>query len=824
MKLFLTPLCVLLCVAVMAQTKIGHITGTVTDDTQKAIEGATVSLLKSKDAVLVKVAVTDKKGTYEFDKIAEGDYVLAITVAGFQKKTTPPFTINASKTSLTIDNIQMAPNAKSLGEVTVTGKRPLIENKIDRMVVNVDAAPTNSGATAMEVLEKSPGVSVDNDGNISLKGKQGVIVMMDGKPTYLSATDLAAVLRNMPASALDQIEIMTNPPAKYDASGNSGIINIKTKKSKTEGFNGSITGGGTMSFYKRENSLLTPVRSSESLNMNYRKGKVNLFGSLNYNYNENKSDLQLTRKLYDSTGKPDITSNQSTIFNGRNNNYTMKVGLDFYKNKKTVIGVVFNGFAFFGRPQNESSQTLTYSDGTIHSVLESTSGSKLNFSNYSGNLNYKHTFDSAGTELTVDLDYIGYSNSTKSQLITETYESVGGPKTGHFELNGDIPSFINIYSAKSDFTRPIDKTMRFDAGVKFSYVDNNNEVGYTHLTNGDWVRDDRSNHFIYQENINAAYVSLNKKWKKFSMQAGLRMENTISKGHQVTTDSTFNRNYTSLFPTTYFSYDANKNNNFTLSFGRRINRPNYQDLNPFIWFLDSLTYRIGNPYLLPQYSYNFELRHSYKNGLTTTLNYAITDDVISQLLKQDELITYLTPDNVAKLVNMGIAVNVPVKPFKWWNMNAYVNVFNNHYTGVIFNSIKNVNDPIDLQYTSFMVNVSNNFNFKKGWSAELSGWYRGKTIEQLTLSDPMYFMTVGGQKNIMKGKGTLRASFRDPFHWQKFSGHTQYSYVDVQIKNKWNNRALNVSFTYRFGKTTVQQARRRTTGATEEDSRTGQQQ
>jgi len=366
--------------------------------------------------------------------------------------------------------------------------------------------------------------------------------------------------------------------------------------------------------------------------------------------------------------------------------------------------------------------------------------------------------------------------------------------------------------------------MRFDAGVKFSYVDNDNEVGYVHLDNGEWVKDDRSNHFIYQENINAAYASINKKWNKFSGQFGLRLENTISKGHQVTNDSTFKRNYTNLFPTVFLSYDANKNNNFTLSFGRRINRPNYQDLNPFVWFLDSLTYRIGNPYLLPQYAYNFELRHSYKNGFTTTLNYTITDDVISQLLKQDELVTYLIPDNVARLVNMGVAVNVPVKPFKWWNMNVFGNVFNNHYTGVIYNSIKNVNDPIDLQYTSFMINLTNNFNFKKGWSAELSGWYRGKTIEQLTISDPMYFMTVGGQKNVMKGKGTIRMNFRDPFHWQRFSGHTQYSYVNVDIKNKWNNRALNVSFTYRFGKSSVQQARRRTTGATEEDSRAGQSQ
>ena len=366
--------------------------------------------------------------------------------------------------------------------------------------------------------------------------------------------------------------------------------------------------------------------------------------------------------------------------------------------------------------------------------------------------------------------------------------------------------------------------MRFDAGFKLSYVQNDNQVAYDNLGSSGWVKDARSNHFVYEENINAAYISLNKKWKKFSAQTGLRMENTIAKGKQITNDSSFTRNYTSLFPTVYLNYEVNKSHTLTFSYGRRIMRANYQDLNPFIWFLDSLTYRQGNPYLLPQYANNFELRHSYKNGLTTVLNYGITDDVISQLLKQNKLVTYLTPDNVARQVNIGLSVTAPIKPAKWWNMNVFANVWNNHFTGVYYNSFKKKNDPIDLEYTSYMFNVSNNFNFKKGWSAEVSGWYRAKGIDGLTVSDPMYFLTLGGQKTIMQGKGTLRMNFRDPFHWQKFSGYTKYSDVDVKIYNKWNNRSLTVSFSYRFGKSTVAQARRRTTGATDEESRAGQSQ
>jgi iron complex outermembrane receptor protein len=810
-----------------AQTKIGKISGSVTDDKQKVIDGATVSLLRIKDAGLVKVSVTDKNGNYEFEKIADGDYIVSVTVTGFQKKGSEPFKISADKSLVTLNTLQLLPAAKSLGQVTVTGKRPLIENKIDRTVVNVEAAPSNAGASALEVLEKSPGITVDNDGNISLKGKQGVIVMMDGKPTYLSATDLANVLRNLPASALDQIEIMTNPPAKYDASGNSGIINIKTKKGRTEGFNGSLTTGGTISFYKRDHSLLTPVRTSNSLNINYRKGKINLFGNLNYNYNENRSDLYLTRKLYDQNGNINIVSNQESEFNGRNNNYTAKIGFDFFQNKKTVWGLVLNGFTFFGRPQPIGSQVFTRPDGTVESVLESEGITKINFANYSGNVNFKHTFDSTGKEITVDFDYVGYSNLSKSLLITDSYDEPGRIKTGRFELKGDIPGTIDIYSLKSDYTHPMKKDMRFDAGFKLSYVDNNNEVEYQRGDNGSWVKDNRSNHFIYQENINAAYVSINKKWKKFSAQAGLRMENTVAKGKQITNDSTFTRNYTSLFPTMYINYEITKNHMVTFSYGRRIMRPNYQDLNPFIWFLDSLTYRQGNPYILPQYSNNFEIRHSYKNGITTVINYTQTDDAISQLLVQPDLgkrVTFLRPDNVARQKNIGLSITAPAKVTKWWNTNIYFNLYNNHFTGIHFNPIKQQNDQIDVQYTSYMVNITNNFSFQKGWSAELSGFYRAKGVDGLSVADEMYFMTIGAQKNIMKGKGTLRMNFRDPFHWQKWGGTTRYSNIDVRVRNIWNNRSLSVSFSYRFGKSTVAQARRRTTGANDEESRAGQQQ
>jgi iron complex outermembrane receptor protein len=825
MKNSLTWLWGILCflsMDVIGQNRSGKISGVITDDNAQPVESATASLQRAKDSSLVKVALSDKYGLFEFENLSEGEYFIIVTAVGFAKAGSKRFTLSSSSL-YKIPSFQLKRSeAKSLGAVTVTGKRPLIENKIDRMVVNVEAAPTNAGASALEVLEKSPGITVSNEGEISLKGKQGVRILLDGKPTYLSAADLANVLKNLPASALDQIEIMTNPPARYEASGNSGIINIKTKKNLSEGLNGSITLGGTVSFFKQDNEWLFPLKTTSSININYRKGKWNLFGNYNYNYREGNGSLDLTRRFFEKDGSLNSTSYTHTNFNFRNNNQTLKLGFDYYADKKNVFGIVLNGFGFFGRPTPASNQVISRPDGSTESVLASYNTNKNDFFNYSTNINYKHSFDSAGRELTVDLDYMGYSNSSQNTLYTSIYDGNGG-NLGNLTLFGDIPGLINIISVKSDYVHPLKNNLRFDAGIKLSYVKNDNEVDYQRNDNGTWKPDDRSNHFIYRENINAGYVSLNKKWKKWSAQVGLRIENTIAKGNQVTNDSNFTRNYTNLFPTGYVNYEVNKNHAFTLSYGRRIERPNYQDLNPFIWFLDSLQYRQGNPYLMPQYANNFELRHTLNGKFTTTFNYTITDDVISQLLKQntEKRITYLTTDNVARLKNIGVAINAPFSPVKGWSVNLFVNVFNNRYEGIYYNSYTGKNDPIDISYTSASVNVSNNFSFKKGWSAELSGWYRGKTIEQLTIADPMYFMNLAAQKIVMKGKGTVRLNIRDPFHWQQYKGRTLYSDIDVKIFNRWDNRNVTATFNYRFGKSSVAQARRRTSGVTDEQNRAG---
>lgn len=799
-----------------AQTT-GKIWGMVKDDAGKGLPSATVSLLRSTDSSLVKLAVTNREGYYEFVGIKQGNYLLSATSVGFGKRYSRPFEAAASE--IRVDDLALMPAAKDLNAVTVTARKPFIETKIDRTIVNVDASPGSAGATALELLEKSPGITVNSDGIISLRGKAGVIVMLDGKLTYLSAADLANLLKNMPASQLDQIEIMTNPSARYDASGNAGVINIKTKKGRNNGFNGSITLGATSSIYRLYNTTYLMPKSQNSFNFNLRQGAINFFGSYNPNFFRGRNTMILERNFVEN-GVKTGSSDQETRFRFRGHNHTLKLGMDYYADKKNVFGVVVSGFLFNGYPTPTTVQTLRDASGRVTSKMISTTGNDIKNKNLSLNLNWKHSFDSAGKEIMTDFDYVRYANTSDLLLGTDFYNAAGQP-AGSLLLSGHLPSNIHIYTLKSDITFPY-KDGRLEAGIKTSFVTNDNEVDYRRqLTDKSWVADNRSNHFIYDENINAAYVNANKQWGKWSLQAGLRLENTHAKGFQVTNDSTFTRNFTNLFPSAFVSYAANKSNNFTLSYSRRITRPSYQDLNPFTFFLDSLTYRVGNPFLLPQFTHNMELSYAFKSRLIITTNYNHTNDVISQILRQNtqKQITYLTSENVAKFRNMGLSVTAPLPLTKWWNTNLFANVFNNRYEGV-YN-----NEPIDIAFTSFSLNVSNTFTIKQGFTAEVSGFYRHKGVDQLTIVEPLYFMNVALQKQIMEGKGTVRLNVRDPFAWQRFKGLNQYGNIDMTFRNIPDTRQVTATFTYRFGKSTPQsQPRRRTSSSQEEQSRVGGQQ
>ncbi|MES2329546.1 MAG: TonB-dependent receptor [Bacteroidota bacterium] len=777
----------------------GKVSGVVSSS-QKTVESASVGLLRAKDSAVVKLAVSDKTGHFEVEKVADGKYLVVVQSVGYVKYYSEVFTISAAQSVYILKAVTLQGASKDLAGVTVVAKKPFVEQKIDRTIINVDASPSNTGATVLEVLEKSPGISVDKDGNISLKGKQGVMILLDGKPTYLSGQDLTNMLKNMPSSNLDQIELMTNPPARFDASGNSGVINIKTKKNKVMGYNGSITLGYGQGIYPKTNN---------SANMNYREGKFNFFGNGSYNAGKNFNKIALLRNFRDAGGAITSIFDQLSMNERTSHGSNYKVGFDYFATKKTTLGLVVTGYDNINNEYTDNTTLIKDKTGTLTTRTPSVNEQKMDFKNIGVNFNLRHVFDSTGKELTADVDYINYTSGS-AQLLTNHFFDIAGNKQSNDEiLKGSIPSNINIYSGKLDYSQNIKGNGKFEAGLKSSYVETDNNAQYANWNNAtsQYVADiNRSNHFLYKENINAAYVNMSKQFtKKWSAQLGLRMENTNIKGNQLSTGQTFDRSYTQIFPTAFIGYTVNQNNQFGLSYGRRIDRPNYQDLNPFIYFLDKYTYQQGNPYINPQFSHNIELNHTYKGMLTTSLGYSITKDIIQDVLEQVDSThtSYMKKSNIAKRNNLSLSVSYGAPLTKWWRTNIYANVFYNKFSGIVNGGF------IEFDGTSYQANINNQFTFNKGWGFELSGFYRSGSVQGVLVANAMGSMNIGISKNIMKNKGALRLSVRDVLYTQQFSGYSKYQNVDLTINQSRDSRVANLSFTYRFskGKTVAQRKR-----------------
>lgn len=790
-----------------AQLKNGKVSGTVVDGSHKTIESATIALLRAKDSSTVKFTVADRAGEFLFENIKEGSYLVSVTAVGHQKGFSEKVQLTDTHPEVSIKTIELIPQAKAMSGVVVTAKKPLIEQRIDRTIVNVEAAATNVGASALEVLEKSPGISVDKDGNISLKGKQGVMVLVDGRPTQLSGTDLANLLRNMNASQLDQVEIMTNPPAKYDAAGNAGVINIKTKKTRQIGYNGSINLGYGQGRFPKFN---------EGLNFNYRQGKFNLFTNLSHNYNRRYSDLDIQRKFRDKNSKELISYfDQEARMSSENNFYNGKIGLDYFAGKKTTLGVVVTGFSAPGTFENRNLNDIYDVFGQLNRQTKALSVQKEDWKNFSTNLNFRQLIDSTGKELTADLDYITYDGRQRQTLSNMYYDATGKELQKADTLYGNLPQLIHIYSGKADYLQPLKKSARFEAGIKSSYVKTDNNAMYDTVHNGSVMRDlNRSNYFIYEEFINAAYVNLSGPLsKKWNGQLGLRLENTTAKGKQMTTGQVFDRSYIQLFPTAYLQYKPSDKNSYVLNYGRRIRRPNYESLNPFIEYLDRYTSQQGNPELKPQFSHNIELSHTYKGFLTTTLNYSKTTDIIQQVIEQNEATneTYIKQANIANQQQYGISVSVGMPVTKWWTSNVYINGFANRFEGIVNK------EPITLTSSTIMLNGSQQLKINKNFSAELSGWYRTAAIEGVIKTKPVGALSVGLSQQVMKGNGTLRLNVRDILYSQKFRAESRYGTVDAAFQQSGDSRVANLGFTWRFNKGKLNGGQKRRAGSANDE-------
>jgi iron complex outermembrane recepter protein len=810
MKLFLLLTSFVLFFSSAIAQNAGQISGSLIQNGKPA-EGATASLLRAKDSAAVKLSVSNKEGRFAFDNVPDGRYLVSVTAVGLQKALSAIIELAPQQQSIELQPIILTPLSKDLAGVTVTARRPLIEQRIDRTIVNVDASITNIGTSALEVLEKSPGVSVDREGSISLKGKEGVLVLVDGRPTQLSGADLANLLRNMNANQLDQIEIMTNPPARYDAAGTSGIINIKTKKTITAGFNGSANVSYSQGRYPK---------TAEGFNFNYRKDKVNLFTNLSHNYQKRFSTLTMDRNIYNSNGDAiDKIFNQEANRISTAHSYSAKAGIDFFATKKTTIGAVVN---LNSRNLSSSNPNITHISNAskdLESVTKALVNNEGDWNSFSTNLNFRTLLDKKGKEITADIDFVNHGSDNDLLMVNSYTNAAGNLYRKADTLTGHLPQQIDVYSARVDYLHPLKNNARFEAGIKTGIVRTDNDAAYDSIQYGRIIHDfKRSNHFVYEENINAAYLNLSTPLtKKITAQFGLRLENTNAKGIQKTTGEDFDRHYTQLFPTAYFQYKANDKNNFGANFARRVSRPSYQSLNPFIRFIDRYTFSQGNPSLKPSVSNNIELSHSWKNQITTTLNYTNIQDIIQEVIQQRGQEAYNIQANVSTLnqVGLSISANTPINP--WWTSSINVNVYNDSYKGDINGA------SIDRSATSFIFTGTQQFKVTKTLTAEINGRFRNGWLEGVMRTKPVGFVGAGLSQQVLRNQGTIRLTARDIFWTQRFKGLTRYGNVDVDLRQVNESQVVTLGFSYSFSKGKKIAPVKRTAGsANEEQNRIGQ--
>ncbi len=792
----------------------GTISGKIQNTKNVSLDYVNVLLLNAKDSALAKGTITDSTGQYAFERIADGEYILSAAMMGYSDAYSAPFAINANQQNIKIPMITLTESGVNVGELTVTAEKPFIEMRANKLVVNVANSAVMAGNNALEVLRKSPGVIVDNDNNITLKGRQGVLVQIDGKQSYLSTEEVARMLENMPASSIESIEIINNPSAKFDAAGNAGIINIKLKKDQSLGFNGNIRLGGGLGLY---NGDFGPFHKANSnLRLNYRQKKFNVFGSYNYWTSEGWNSISLQRNI--------TFNDELTIFKQINeqsnfgNSHRFQVGADFFVTDKTTVGVLANGRFGTWNNLNDQDRSMTeisgYNPNNFSKVQAGSEGENTWNSN-TLNANVKHDFGK-GKTLTFDADYSQFNNKSNTDYFN-IFLNDASEVVDNNPLMSNNRSDVTIQALKLDYTHPINEKTNLEFGAKSSFVKTDNEVIFYNQENNNWLVDSsQSNNFVYQEDIHAAYANFNTTIGKVSVQGGLRAEYTNSLGESVTLDTSVSRGYLNFFPSISLSHQLGKNHSFNASYSRRIDRPTYQDLNPFVFFLDQYTFERGNPLLRPQLTNSFSLTYGFMNAAYLTVSYSHTNDAMTEIIRQDDSlkVTFQTEENLAQFDNFSINLSTPIPVTKWWmmrvNLTGFYNKFYSEYTDA---------SVIDRASWAGNAYLSNNFTIKKGVRAELSANYQSPMNYGIIDMDGRWGVDAGLNMKVLEGKGQISFNVNDIFNTQRFGGTIKQGNVDAQINNKWESRKVFVSFSYSFGNNKVKPNRRRKTAASDEANR-----
>lgn len=777
------------------------IKGKIVDDENQPLEAAVISLIDASNKKFLKAALSNEEGFFSLVSLKSGQYQIKISILGFKEMTKD---VNLTK-SINLGTIKLQSESENLDEVVIKTEKPMVQVLADKTVFNVQNTINAAGDSGFDLLRKAPGIIVDNNDNVIVEGKTGVLFYIDGKPSVLRGQDLVNFLKTLQSSDIESVEIITQPSSKYDAEGNAGIVNIVLKRDKSLGINGTLGSGFTYGDFARYNN---------SVSFNNRNKKTSFYGTLSNRVGNSFDFINLYR------------TQNNTIFDARtesqryNNSNNARFGFDYYANKKSTFGIIISGNFNDGISDSDSRTPITpLGNTTPDQVLVAGSDTRSDVSNLYGNVNYKYK-DKKGYSLNVDLD-MGRYNSDRSNLQPNTYfdgtETVVLSEVINYMIT---PITIDLLTSKVDYEQNFLKG-KLGLGVKFSKIKTENQFDFFNRINGDDIIDlDRTNNFQYDEQVNAAYINFSRKYKKLSVQAGLRVEQTSSDGiltsNQVNNNDRVKRNYTDWFPSGGLTYQANQNNSLALNYSRRIQRPNYQSLNPFIYNIDELSFSQGNPFLQPQYTNNVKLSHTYKYTLTTSISYSFIKDFSAQITEAvGANQSVLIQRNVAnqRVVNLGISY--PTRFNKWWSIYFSVNAYRS-----MFEATNDDFNPISRN--SLSLYAQNTFKLPNDWRAEVSGWYSspsiwGGTYETRSLGS----LNLAIQKKFFENKMTLRLAVNDVLYTSPWAGDTRFGNVTILGDGGNDSRQFRVNITYNFGRNEIRKARKRDTGIEDEKERIG---
>lgn len=800
--------CAVISTSLFLSAQNSSISGIINDEKGIGIPFATIILKSQKDSSMVKADITSENGEFLLEMIPPGRYFTESSYIGLTTHVSTVFELG--KSPFIHPPVSLMADAKQLDEVLVTAQRALIEVKPDRTVFNVQGTINSAGENGLNILRKAPGVLVDNNNNITVLGRAGVLLYVDGKRIPLRGDDLTNYLQNLSSEQIDKIDIITNPGSKYEAQGNAGIIDIRLKKDKNLGGNSSISGSYGHGRYGQGNI---------NANGNYRNKKMNTFGGLGYN-----KGVRWNKMLFD-TYQNGFRLNESNISTSDYDGWNGRWGTDFFISTKSTIGFIV------GAQTNSSlskSNNLTYisnqaKPAQIDSILTApnTSDSERNQATF--NINY--AYESGKNKLTLDADYGSFRNQN-DHIQPNLYYDPSRTNIISQNLNTyNTPVTINIATAKADFTTEA-WGGNLDIGTKFSNVVTDNKFLFYNVLNGVSERNDnRSNQFKYDENVIAGYLNYSRKLNaKWNASAGLRVENTNATGDLIAflpqlEEAPVDFNYNSFFPSAGLTYQHHPEHVYSLNYGRRINRPDYNVLNPFREQLSELSYSRGNKFLQPEIVNNIELGYTLKYRFSFKLAYSLTTNQITRLIgpdAQDPRAGFISWDNLATQKLYSFNVSLPFNITKWWN--TYMNIS----TSYIDNQADyGDNGVVDVQAGTYNVFQQHTFNIGKKWKAELSGWYSGPGVwGGVFLYDPSYSLNLGLQRKFFNDKMNVRLSASDITYQTGWSGVSNFNGQTGYGQGNWDSRRASVSISYDLGNTNVK-SRKRNTGIENETKRVG---